>query len=229
MPRTARMSQGGICYHVINRANGGAEVFRRDRDFDAFIDMMGEASERVPMRLLAYCLMPNHFHFVAWPKEDGDLSHWMRWLTTTHVRRRHAIDKTSGHVWQGRYKSFPIELDDHLLTVLRYVERNPVRAELVTRSADWNWSSARTRKTGSVSLTDSPVPLPSNWRQWVDRPQTPAELEQLRHCVNRGTPHGGGDWTTRVAGQLGIEASLRPRGRPRKKGKKGDSPLFTNQ
>src|SRR5205823_2191462 len=111
-------------------------------DFAAFVKLLREAGERTPVRLLAYCLMPNHFHLVLWPRADGDLSDYMRWLLTAHVRRYHQHYHSSGHVYQGRFRSFPIQEDDHLLTVLRYAERNPVRAGLVERAQDWRWSSA---------------------------------------------------------------------------------------
>ena len=122
MPRKPRISLGNICYHVLNRGNGRNTVFHKDGDYAAFLKLMDQANERTPMRLLSYCLMPNHFHLVLWPKLDGDLSKWMQWLTTSHVRRYHRHYNSSGHVWQGRFKSFPIQSDAHLLTVMRYVE-----------------------------------------------------------------------------------------------------------
>jgi putative transposase len=125
----------------LNRGNARAEVFHAPTDYDAFLDAVAEATLRVPMRTLAYCLMPNHFHLVVWPVGDGDLSRWMHWLTTAHVRRYLAHYRHSGHVWQGRFKAFPAQDDGHLLTVLRYVERNPLRANLVARAEDWPWSS----------------------------------------------------------------------------------------
>src|SRR6266571_135456 len=118
------------------------------------------ADEHVPMRLLAVCLMPNHFHLVLWPREDGQLSAYMAWLLTAHVRRYHQHYHSSGHVWQGRFKSFPIEEDDHLLTVLRYIERNPLRAGLVGRSEDWRWSSGSPRRGGEPELDPGPVRRP---------------------------------------------------------------------
>ena len=119
------------------------QVFHKDGDYAAFLKLTKQANERIQMRLLAYCLMPNHFHMVLWPINDGDLSDWMQWLTTAHVRRYHRHYKSSGHVWQGRFKSFPIQSDEHLLTVMRYVERNPVRAQPLPtlKSQDWPWSS----------------------------------------------------------------------------------------
>jgi putative transposase len=127
MPHTAWASVGGICYHVWNRGNGRADVFHKDGDFAAFVKLMVSANERLPLRLLGYCLLNNDFHFVLWPYQDGDLSRWMQWLSISHVRRDHCHYHSSGHVWHGRFKAFPIQDDDHLLTVLRY-ERKPLRA-----------------------------------------------------------------------------------------------------
>src|SRR5207248_2497689 len=117
MPRTARASLGGWCYHVLNRGNARAEVFHKDADYAAFINLFEPACERVPMRILGYCLMPNHFHLVLWPQKDGDLGRWMQWLMTSHVRRYHRHYGGSGHIWQGRFKAFPIQEDEHYLAV----------------------------------------------------------------------------------------------------------------
>jgi REP-associated tyrosine transposase len=222
MPRTARASLGGSCYHVLNRGNGRAKVFHKEQDYAAFVALLEPACERLAMRILAYCLMPNHFHLVLRPHHDGDLSRWMQWLMTSHVRRYHRHYGGSGHVWQGRFKAFPIQEDEHLLAVLRYVERNPLRAKLVRKAQDWSWSSLRQRspKTGQSILAASPVPLPSAWLRLVNEPQTEGELAALRTSVNRGTPFGGSQWTRRAATRLGLEFTLRPRGRPRQASKK---------
>ena len=218
MPRTARASRGGYCYHVVNRGNGRAQVFHKDGDYQAFVQLIADACERLPMRVLGYCLMPNHFHLVLWPHNNGDLSRWMQWLLTAHVRRYHKHYHSSGHVWQGRFKAFPIEEDEHLLRVLRYVERNALRAELVRRVERWRWSSLPVWQAESVPeyLNVGPVPRPRTWIEYVNTPLTEAELARLRRSVARGTPFGSADWTERTAKRLGLEASLRPRGRPRK-------------
>ncbi len=218
MARTARASVGGTCYHVLNRGNGRADVFHKDGDFAAFIELMAEANERLPLRILGYVLMPNHFHLVLWPRGDGDLSRWMQWLMTSHVRRYHRHYQGSGHVWGGRFKAFPIQRDEHLLTVLRYVERNPLRANLVARAEEWAWSSLSWRPSGKrpVLLADWPVPCPRNWTARVNAVQTEGELAALRRSLFRGAPFGDDRWTERAAQRLGLQASLRPRGRPRK-------------
>ncbi|MGH8104187.1 MAG: transposase [bacterium] len=141
VPRTARDSVGGLCYHLLNRGNRRARVFHSPGDYRDFVPLMGQACTRLPMRILAYCLIPNHFHLVLWPHKGGDLGRWLQWLMTTQVRRHHLRHRSSGHLWQGRFKAFPIQEDEHLLTVLRYVEANPPRAGLVSRAQDWEWSS----------------------------------------------------------------------------------------
>jgi putative transposase len=217
MPRTARASQAGFCYHVCNRGNGRRTVFHKDGDFAAFLRLVREAGERTPIRLLAYCLMPNHFHLALWPLHDGDLSVYMGWLLTAHVRRYHQHYHSSGHVWQGRFRAFPIQEDDHLLTVLRYIERNPVRAGLSARAEDWPWSSAAPVGAEAPRLDAGPVVRPQEWLAHANQPQTAAEVEALRVSVARGRPFGGEFWREEAARRLGLESSLRPRGRPRKR------------
>ena len=242
MPRTTRTLSGGHCYHVINRGNGRARVFHDEADYREFVKLMAAASDRQPrpMRLLAYCLMPNHVHLVLWPREDGELSRWMQWLMTTQVRRHHRRHGSDGHLWQGRFKAFPIQRDAHLLSVLRYVERNPLRAGLVARAESWPWSSlgawmaadpgnpvdaaaAAGRldpaldEVPTPTLHTGPLPRPANWRAWVNEAEDPDQLAALRHSVNRSTPWGTRVWTRRTARGLGIEPSLRPRGRPPKR------------
>lgn len=246
MPRIARSLIGGLCYHVINRGNGRARVFHGEADYREFVKLMAAACERLPpprpMRLLAYCLMPNHFHLVLWPREDGEVSRWMQWLMTAQVRRHHRRHGSDGHLWQGRFKAFPIQRDAHLLSVLRYVERNPLRAGLVARAEDWPWSSlgawdapdatdatGTTREPGAMEVASEsghqppapplhagPLPRPANWRAWVNEAEAPDQLAALRQSVNRSAPWGAPVWTRRTAGRLGIEPSLRPRGRPPK-------------
>ena len=217
MPRHPRTSPGGFCYHVLNRGNGRQTIFHKGGDFDAFVKLLRQAGERSPVPLLAYCLLPNYFHLVLWPQQDGQLSNYMVWLLTAHVRRYHQHYHSSGHVWQGRYRAFAIQEDEHLLTVLRYIERNPVRAGLVRRAQDWRWSSAASARGSEPTLDPGPVPRPEHWLEHVNEPQTEAEVERLRECSRRGRPFGDSLWRTDAARRLGLESTLRPRGRPRKR------------
>ena len=228
MPRPKRQTAGGICYHVINRGNARATVFHKDEDYDAFIANLADSLEHVPMRIIGYCLMPNHFHLVVWPRGDGDLSGWMQRVTTAHVRRYHQHYQTggTGHVWQGRFKSFPIQQDEHLLSVLRYVERNPLRARLVETAEAWRWSSLRfqsneARDRGALPniLHPGPVDRPRNWIKRVNQPETNADLQAIRQSIGRGSPYGETGWASQAAIDLGLEVTLRPRGRPRKEKK----------
>lgn len=218
MPRPVRGLVDGYVYHVLNRGNAKQTVFHKEFDYRVFIGLIGDFKERFPgVKLLAYCLMPNHFHFVLRPEQGGDLSKFMQQLVTTHVLRYHKHYGTSGHLWQGRFKSFVIQDDDHLLTVLRYVEGNPVRARLADSAEKWPWSSHRERVQGARVLVDeSPIELPADWRAYVDEPLTPKELETLRESVVRQSPFGERIWCLQAARELGFESTLRPRGRPRK-------------
>jgi REP element-mobilizing transposase RayT len=152
MARRTRCSDAGYVYHVLNRAVGRATLFEKPADYAAFEKVLRQAWERTGMRLVAYVAMPNHWHLVVWPDRDGALSTWAQWLTVTHVRRWHAHHHTegTGPIYQGRFKSFPVQEGDHYFTVCRYVERNPLRAHLVRRAEAWRWSSLwhRERATG---------------------------------------------------------------------------------
>jgi putative transposase len=218
MPRRLRVSSGGYAYHVLNRAVGRKRIFGKGRDFEAFEEVIEQAKARLPMRVLAWCVMPNHWHLVLWPRGDGDLSEFMRWLTVTHTQRWHAAHRTAGTgpLYQGRFKSFPIQEDDHLLTVLRYVERNPLRANMVTKADQWRWSSLwrRVHGDGAKLLDAGPLSLPSRWLKHVQSPQSEAELESLRRSVVRGAPFGEASWQERTAKRLSLQSSLHARGRP---------------
>ena len=223
MPRRPRVAPGGLAYHVLNRAVARLPLFRKAADYEAFEHILEEAVARHTTRLLAYCVMPNHWHMVLWPREDGELTAFVRWLAHTHVMRWHAHHHTSGtgHLYQGRFKSFPIQRDDHLLTVCRYVERNALRANLVKRAEEWRYDSLWRRQQGDAKLlailADWPVQRPRTWLQDVNRPQGRREVEALRRSLIKGCPYGSPEWQARIAARLGLSHTLRPRGRPRKR------------
>ncbi len=193
MPRTARDLVDGGIYHILNRGNGRQKVFYKDADYAAFLGLFQLMQENYAIDLYAYCLMPNHYHLVVKLKEAEEFSNGMRWFKTTHVRRYHKHYKTSGHLWQGRYKNFAVKDDDHLLTLVRYVEGNPVRADLVESATDWVWSSHRER-TGMKMVpqmqelmnnrihlnSELPINLPDDWTAFVDTPLNESELKTLR-------------------------------------------------
>jgi putative transposase len=220
MARRIRCSDAGYVYHVLNRAVGRARLFEKPADYAAFEQVLRQAWERSAMRLLCYAVMPNHWHLVLWPRHDGELSTYGQWLTVTHVRRWHAHHHSAGTgpLYQGRFKSFPIQEDDHFFTVCRYVERNPLRANLVARAEDWRWSSLwhRVQATQVPWLSEGPLALPSHWTRHVNAAQTEAELAALRRSVSRGAPFGDDSWQAKTAAALGLESALRRQGRPKK-------------
>ena len=223
MPRTNRIAPGGWVFHVLNRGNARGELFEDAGDYLAFEAVLGETVERLATRLLAYCIMPNHWHMVVWPREDGDLGRFMQRLTVTHATRwqKHYNRVGYGHVYQNRFKSFPVETDDYFYQVSRYVERNALRAHLVSTAQAWKWGSLWIRQHGSAEhramLSKWPVPLPQKWIQYVNQPASEAELKALRKSSVRGTPYGSPDWVIQTAKKLGLESTLRLPGRPKKR------------
>jgi putative transposase len=223
MPRRLRVTDGGLVYHALNRSNGRLRLFETDGDYLAFEAVLAEAMARTPLRLIAYCIMPNHWHLVLWPEADGALSDFVGWLTLTHTQRWHAAHETvgSGHIYQGRFKSFPVQEDRHLLNVCRYVERNPLRAGLVPVAEHWRWSSLWhwwRGDAGSMSLlSEWPVERPPDWIRHVNEPLSPAELASVRGCATRERPYGGDAWLGEMVTQYGLQSSLRSPGRPRRK------------
>jgi putative transposase len=218
MPRRPRIAPGGLVYHVLNRAVARLALFDKDADYAAFEGVLAEAMQKHPTRLLSYIVMPNHWHLVLWPRKDGELTDFVRWLTHTHVMRWHAHFGTSGsgHLYQGRFKSFPVETD----CLLRYVERNAKRANLVDRAERWRWSSLWRREKGDTLerklLHRWPLHEPADWVRLVNRVQSEAELKAVRHAIRRGAPLGSPQWQRRTAAKLGLEWTLRARGRPKK-------------
>ena len=219
MPRPPRFIFAGQYYHVLNRANRRAEVFHEAADYAAFLKLIVKSQERLPLAIIAASLMPNHVHLVIRPPDDSSLGRWMQWLFTTHARHYHEKYGTSGHVWQGRYKHCPVQHDHYLLTLLRYVERNALRAKLVQRAEDWQWGSLSWRHASAapVALEPPPIELPSWWTQFVNQPMTAAELEAIRTSVNRQRPFGDPEWVKEKAREAGLDQSLIDVGRPRKR------------
>jgi len=207
-----------MCYHVLNRGNNQAEIFHSAADYAHFIKLLSVAQERISMEVFAACLMPNHFHIVLRPARGEDLGAWIQWLMTSHVRHYHKKYQSSGRVWQGRFKAFPIQEDRHLLTVMRYVERNALTAQLVGRAEDWQWGSLRWRINSmrKFVISPSPIQLPSQWTEYVNAPQTAAEAKILRECIHRQRPYGETGWVEVTAHALALGSSMRAVGRPRK-------------
>src|SRR3990167_7923934 len=176
MPRRPRLSTGGLAYHVLNRRVGRLPLFEKPADYAAFEKILHEAHRRTGVRIAAYCLMPNHWHLLLWPRQDGELSEVLRWITVTHTQRWHAHHHTAGTgpVYQGRFTSYPVQKDEHFLTVAGHVERNALRAKLAGRAEDWQcsslWRRVQKDPTCTSWLSDWPVERPRDWTARVNRP-----------------------------------------------------------
>jgi len=224
MPRVIRTDVGGEIYHILNRANARVQIFDNAKDYQIFEDILAEAIKKFDMRLLAYCVMPNHWHLVLYPKQDGDLQKFMGWLTNTHTRRWHTIKRTigEGHLYQGRYKSFLCQTDDYLLSLIRYVERNAKKANLCNLAEDWKWSSIYKRERGADEqkeiLAEWPIEIPKNYLSLLNAKQNASEEDAIERSIIKNSPYGDESWIKKVSKDYGLEQTLRRVGRPRNGG-----------
>ena len=224
MPRITRTDVREEIYHVLNRANARVQIFNNDEDYQIFESILGEAIEKFDMRLLAYCIMPNHWHLVLYPKQDGDLARFMGWLSNTHTRRWHASKGTigEGHLYQGRYKSFICQKDDYFFTLVRYVERNAKKANLCRFAEDWQWSSIYRRENGSVKqkeiLSRWPIDIPNDYLLLVNQDQDINEENIIENSIAKSNPYGNINWVKKVVKDFNLEQTLRRVGRPKNGG-----------
>jgi putative transposase len=191
VPRKSRYAPPGLCSHVVNRGNDKRRIFFKDADYDLFIELMIAAKRRSAVSVFAVCPMPNHFHAVIRPEKEGALSTYMQWVTGYYATELRARTDTRGHghVFQRRYWNDVARDDAHLLTQIRYVEANPLRANLVTEPEAWPWSSYALRaKHGNLLLDPLPTTLPANWRELLLAPQPYEEIDRLRRPTPRGRP-----------------------------------------
>ena len=220
MPRALRSDIGGEIYHALNRGNARNKIFFKPGDFEAFERVIKEGLEKYPVDLFAYQWMSNHWHMVLSPQTNKAMSGFLGWVTMTHTQRYHAHHKTAGYgpVYQGRYKSFPVQDDEHFHTVCRYVERNALRARLVERAEDYRWGSLWNWCGGGslIKLSTWPFKRLPRWIDRVNEAITKQEKVALQNCIQRGCPYGTEKWVARTAKDQGLELTLRPRGRPKK-------------
>ncbi|MGM0485589.1 MAG: transposase [Planctomycetota bacterium] len=211
MPRGQRICPEGTVFHVLNRGNQRQRLFYSQEDDEALVRVVKETLLIIPTRILAYCLMPNHWHVLLWPERDWELSDFMHQMTTTHVRRWHKAHPSNGggHVYQGRFKSFSVESDEHFYTVRGYVERNPVRARFIEPAEYWTWSSAWARlhpdDRRALPLCNWPLRCPEDWPRHVNEPLTDEEIKTVRTSAERGSPHGQRDWVEETTKALDLD------------------------
>ncbi|MEK9185137.1 MAG: transposase [Patescibacteria group bacterium] len=206
----SRTLPGNTIYHVLNRANARVPIFQSESDYQLFLKTLIEAWEQSGMRILAFVIMPNHWHLVLYPQEEGELSQFMSWLTNTHVKRWQSAHNLvgTGHLYQNSYKVFPVETDTYCLNVIRYIESNPFRAKMVDRAEKWRWSSLWIREKGSSKqkkmLADWPIIIPENYLSFVNE-QIPKELtDSIHDSLKKGNPFGEDIWMKITAEKMGI-------------------------
>jgi putative transposase len=201
MARALRIDVADYHYHVLNRANARTQIFNTPEDYRLFIEILTDTVEMLDMRLLAFCLMPNHWHLILEPKADGDLSRFMARLTNTHVKQYQAKHQSvgMGHLYQGRYKSFMIEEGNYFYTVLRYVERNALKAKLCQQAEDWPWGSAYLRaRGGSRLLSPLPIDLPNYYLKDLNAAITVSEEEAVERSEKLSVPFASAVWQEEV-------------------------------
>jgi len=224
MPRIKRINVGGYVYHVLNRANARVQIFDNKKDYILFENILEEAIKKFDIKILAYCIMPNHWHLVLYPENEGDLSMFMGWVTNTHTRRWHTEKGTvgQGHLYQGRYKSFICQDDNHFLTLVKYVEQNALKAKIVKKAEDWRWSSVWRRENGTIKqkelLSAWPVSKPKDYLFWVNQ-ILPLETEEIiEKSIIKSNPFGKDNWVDNTVNKFGLEQTLRNVGRPKNGG-----------
>lgn len=225
MPRRNRLDKAGLTYHVLNRGFEGKKIFRKAKDYEVFIERIGEGLERYPVEMYAYCLMPTHWHFVLRPKKDRQMGEFMRFVTATHAQRYQVNYQTEdeGQLYQSRFKSFIIQDDDHFLDVCRFVESNGVRGKKAKKAEEYKYGSlfrsVQKPKLEPQFLSTWPVKKPPRWTAKVNAKFDPDQLAALQECVKRDRPYGDPKWVKRMANKFDLWSTIRPMGRPPKNAK----------
>ncbi len=192
MPRPLRNDYADCIYHVMNRSASKQQIFKTDRDYYDFIEIIKKAIERSPVKIYSYCIMPNHWHFLLSPINNDGVGRFIQTLAGEHAQIIRFNTDTIGHgpVYKGRYKSVLVEEDLYFMTLVRYIERNPVRANLCNNPIDWKFSSAWLRKNGdnfkSKILTPIPIGFLENYgdiEKYVCLPDDEIELEKIRKHI----------------------------------------------
>jgi putative transposase len=226
MPRIARVVALNLPHHITQRGNYGQTVFYGDADITYYLALLREYSFREKVSFLAYCLMPNHVHFIGIPANENSLSRTFNAVHMKYARYINQKNKVRGHLWQGRY--FSCVLDQrHVCAAARYIERNPVRARLADAPCAWKWSSAAYH---CGSAQESAVPLEelsaytdvdqAAWRCFIEEEDTNTEIADLRARTLTGRPHGDAQFIEQIEHQSGRKLTTPKMGRPLKVQKK---------
>lgn len=219
MPRIARAVAVDFPHHVTQRGNYQQKVFAVEIDYKLYISLFQEYSRKAKLEIWAYCLIPNHVHFVVVPRNPDSLSKTFSIVHTRYSQYFNQKTNRKGHLWQSRFYSCVLD-ERHLYAAVRYVEKNPVRAGLVNYPGDYKWSSAQSHIKGvSDKLLHPDCPLISeimDWKEFLQEPEDEKVLEELRNNTKTGRPAGSNEFIKRMESILGRTFNVRPRGRPKK-------------
>jgi len=222
MARLARLVIPGLPHHVTQRGNRRQQTFFNDADYAAYLELMAEWCRQEGVEIWAYCLMPNHVHLIAVPNTEDALRRAIGEAHRRYTRRINFRENWRGYLWQGRFASFVMD-EPHLLAAARYVELNPVRADLAARARQWPWSSARAHLSGRDDRLVKVAPLLAmvgDWKAFLNSAIPEEELRELRQHGRTGRPLGSSaflDRLERLVGRVLRPQKPGPRPKPRKR------------
>ena len=217
MSRIARVIATGLPHHVTQRGNRRMPTFFHDQDYQAYISLMDEWCRKCHVEIWAYCLMPNHVHLIAIPETDEGLRQGIGEAHRRYSRLINFREGWQGHLWQGRFFSFPMD-ENYLLAVARYIEMNPVRARLVEEPESWKWSSARAHLAGVDDPLVKVSPLleiVGDWRRFLFSDSEEEKVMDIRKHERTGRPLGSESFVSTL--EMVTERTLR-RQKPGPKG-----------
>lgn len=218
MPRLARNVFPDIPHHITQRGNRREDVFFNDKDRLAYLGWLVDYCQKFNVEIMSYCLMTNHIHLVLRPTTEEGLQRVLKPLHMRYAQRINRAKGWKGHLWQGRFFSSPLD-EAYAWSAIRYVERNPLRAGMVKKAEDYQWSSAAAH-CGLVNApflsslkTESPVPV-EQWSRWLALPDNQKSIYVLRRNIEKGLPCGGDRFISKLESQVNRPLRVRPQGRP---------------
>ena len=221
MPRLARTVFAGVPHHITQRGNRREDVFYVEEDYQTYLVWLSHYSQKHQLEILAYCLMTNHIHLVAVPSNENSLQQVLKPLHMRYAQRINRMRKWKGHFWQGRYFSSPMD-EHYMLSAIRYVERNPVRARMERKAEDYPWSSAASHcgRVDERVLSNNPqwkklTEQVDDWSAWLAGGDDPSELKVIRRNIEKGLPCGSDRFIKNLEKMIGRSLQFRPQGRPR--------------
>jgi putative transposase len=221
MARQPRLDIADQIFHVINRSNARWNIFKTNQDFQGVLKSLVETLELIPIDIFAFCIMSNHWHFIAKPKAGGDMGRFFGKFTQKATQRWHIKHGTvgSGHLFQGRFKSFLVEKDEYFLQLAKYVEANALRAGMVKKAEEWPWSSLYLRLNNPALakriFASWPIDMPKNYLSLLNQPLPKVQLDSIRASIEKSKPFGSEGWVSKQVNKYDLGYTLRQAGRPK--------------